>query len=182
MKRTSTILVISSIAFALAACSPEANDSASHSSGLVFHKKNSGGSENVGSTKQALDDATCPDVVGMSVCDPAVPGLWYQCLYQWALSVGNTEDVARQIGQKAADSASNDCAAIQAEWQLCRDGITAAPCAAGPGHTAGESAPGGNTGETCTNCDCYGEYTDFHGLVCGDTATKLVDDCYNSCS
>jgi uncharacterized membrane protein YgcG len=40
---------------------------------------------------------------------------------------------------------------------------------------------GGGGGGTCTWCDCTSESGEYHGAVCGDTVTELIDECWGSC-
>jgi hypothetical protein len=38
----------------------------------------------------------------------------------------------------------------------------------------------GDSGESCADCSCTGEYTSWEGTVCGSTE-EMIDDCWNSC-
>ena len=187
MKSASTLLVSSAIAFAVAGCSAASDATATHSGGLVFHKEGkSGGSEHVGSASQALTDDDC-GVTGMNVCDETYWDALWLCYYDWCKANGADEATADQCGNGGYQSGQNDCSAVTGEQQLCSSGLVdPTTCSTGTGGTGGGDTTGGTDtggggGSTCTNCDCYGGTTDFHGQVCGSSATELVSECDSSC-
>ena len=49
----------------------------------------------------------------------------------------------------------------------------------GTGDSTGDGTSG--SGGSCTWCDCTSESDEFHGMVCGDTPTEIIDACWGSC-
>lgn len=197
------ISVLAVIVSGLGACVGEASTDALRGEPIVVDHRDA-----VGSASAALSlDDPCP-IVGMRVCTAEYENTMYRCGYSICEEWGYSWDLAHECGEAYRASARNDCGAVQTErdlWCSGRVDPTSIPECYRPGggccgdRNAGSASGGGGGGGwgdfgggdsgggggggrgSCTWCDCQGSWSEYHGDVCGNSGSELVDACWDSC-
>jgi hypothetical protein len=110
----------------------------------------------------------------------------HQCINQCDASLCNSYCVA-QPRITSGSCSGNACVCWQRLGEDDGDGTdgTDGTSSDGTGFdgsgTDGTSSDGTSSGGSCTWCDCTSESGEYHGAVCGDTVTELIEECWGSC-